>query len=113
MNKKLRMALGIFGIGLMFLPIWFLLGVLYTYSEICYEERAILLDQYFCNVSPECIECLCMEVYVKDTGNYETYYFAKEYELREDLKTLDSIIVRWCPTRHGYRIRGVWKDENE
>ena len=90
----------------------FFLGILFFYDMTCYEEGAELITQFYCNVSKEagggeCVNCLCMKV--ETLAGRTCFYFANEHEFRSDLNNGDEIVVRWCPTRSGYRIRGVWK----
>ena len=79
----------------------------------CYEEPAILIKQYLCNATGKggkCVNCLCLKMQSLLDGDVHTYYFADEHSFRKDFYMLEGkkVVIRWCPTEFGYRIRGVY-----
>ena len=91
----------------------------------CRDEYNILISQYLDNTSSlnggVCNNnCLFMQVlkiksgayyglndYSEYANEFKTLYFANENSLRKDLSINSEIIITWCNTNNGERVRGI------
>lgn len=69
-------------------------------------EVVTLERQYIGNVSGHCENCLLLDV--SDVQGQRTYYFASEYEIRDDLIDGTEVNVRWEYSHGNYRITSVY-----
>jgi len=84
--------------------LWVIVWTWYNATQ-CYVEEAILVDQYLANYTG-CDNCLNIEVVPVNSTGLRIYYFANEHELKP-WEHGDVLVIRWCKTIHGYRIRGI------
>lgn len=85
-------------------------------SEPCYTETVVLLDQWLADVpgNPEagvigCHQCLHIRVMRPDSSMTLTYYFPYEYQTHPEWQKGDVLVITWCETPAGWRIRKVEK----